>query len=97
MLPEQKQRYPRRPPRLDRLFANSRPFYFVTFNTYARLPLLARDVVAEGPNLVAGWAQRVLAVEHRLLVDTLAGLAAEGLSGFASASMTDRSRSIGAD
>jgi len=47
MLPEQKQRYPRRPPRLDRLFANSRPFYFVTFNTYARLPLLARPEVHE--------------------------------------------------
>ncbi len=35
-------------------------------------------------------ARRVLGVEHRLLVDTLANLAAEGLSDLASASMTDR-------
>src|SRR5207247_3093344 len=44
---KQKHRYPRRPPRLERLFANARPFYFVTFNTYARLPLLARQEVHE--------------------------------------------------
>jgi putative transposase len=36
---------PRRPPRLSRLFDNVRPFYFVTFNTYKRQSLLARDEV----------------------------------------------------
>ena len=35
-------RYHRRPPRLDRLFANRSPFYFVTFNTAARQAFLAR-------------------------------------------------------
>lgn len=33
--------HPRRPPRLDRLFSSVRPFYFVTFNTYKRRPILA--------------------------------------------------------
>lgn len=37
--------WPRRPPRLGRLFANVRPFYFITFNTYERRSLLARDEV----------------------------------------------------
>jgi len=47
MAGKQKHRYPRRPPRLERLFANAHSFYFVTFNTYARLPLLARQEVHE--------------------------------------------------
>jgi len=34
-----------RPPRLTRLLDNVRPFYFITFNTYARQSLLARDEV----------------------------------------------------
>jgi REP-associated tyrosine transposase len=37
--------WPRRPPRLARLFDNIRPFYFITFNTYDRQSLLARDEV----------------------------------------------------
>lgn len=37
--------FPRRPPRLDYLFSSVRPFYFVTFNTYNRLALLARDEI----------------------------------------------------
>src|SRR5690348_3477063 len=37
--------YPRRPPRLESHFANVHPFYFVTFNTYRRRPLLARQEV----------------------------------------------------
>jgi len=36
--------HPRRPPRLE-LFANREPFYFVTFNTYKRLRLLARPEI----------------------------------------------------
>lgn len=32
--------FPKRPPRLDHLFSSVRPFYFVTFNTYRRLPIL---------------------------------------------------------
>jgi putative transposase len=39
--------YPRRPPRLGWLFENMRPFYFVTFNTYKHLPMLARREVHE--------------------------------------------------
>jgi hypothetical protein len=33
--------YPKRPPRLE-LFANTEPFYFVTFNTYRRMPVFWR-------------------------------------------------------
>ena len=39
--------WPRRPPRLGRLFDNVRPFYFVTFNTYRRQSFLAYDEVHE--------------------------------------------------
>jgi REP element-mobilizing transposase RayT len=45
--PTRKIQRPRRPPRLDRLFDNFRPFYFVTFNTYKRQSLLARQDVHE--------------------------------------------------
>ena len=38
---------PRRPPRLEQLFPNVRPFYFVTFNTHQRLPLLAHPKIHE--------------------------------------------------
>lgn len=34
-----------RPLRLTRLFDHVRPFYFVTFNTFDRLPLLAREEI----------------------------------------------------
>jgi REP element-mobilizing transposase RayT len=37
--------WPRRPPRLTYLFDNVRPFYFITFNTYKRQRLLARDEI----------------------------------------------------
>ena len=53
----------------------------------ARVPVLAGDDAE-------ALAQRVLAVEHRLLVETLADLAdqaVEGWADLASASMTDRS------
>lgn len=33
--------YSRRPPHLERLFDGVEPFFFVTFNTHQRLPLLA--------------------------------------------------------
>ena len=49
----------------------------------ARVPVLAVD---DAESL----ARRVLEVEHRLLVDTLANLPAAGLPDLASASMTDR-------
>ncbi len=42
-------------------------------------------------------ARRVLEVEHRLLVDTLANLATQGLPDLASASMTDRPVTVEAD
>ena len=41
------QTYPRRPPRLEPLFASVRPFYFVTFNTYKRRPILAQPEMHE--------------------------------------------------
>jgi putative transposase len=37
--------FPERPPRLERLFSFLEPFYFITFNTYKRLPLLARPEI----------------------------------------------------
>lgn len=33
--------FPRRLPRLERIFSHLDPFYFITFNTYARCPVLA--------------------------------------------------------
>src|SRR5205823_13616071 len=39
--------WPRRPPRLGRLFDSVRPFYFVTFNAYRRQSFLAYDEVHE--------------------------------------------------
>jgi len=48
MSSEPKLEHPRRPPRLELLFSSLRPFYFVTFNTYKRLPLLTRPDVHEG-------------------------------------------------
>jgi phosphoribosylglycinamide formyltransferase-1 len=56
----------------------------------ARVPVHADDDAE-------ALARRVLEVEHRLLVATLADLAAGGLSDLASASMTDRSVAIEAD
>jgi putative transposase len=47
MLARQKTRYPQRPPRLELRFSKLRPLYFVTFNTYKRLPLLARTDIHE--------------------------------------------------
>jgi putative transposase len=37
--------FPRRPPRLELVFSTLHPFYFVTFNTYKRLPLLAQPEI----------------------------------------------------
>jgi putative transposase len=42
-----KDSHPRRPPRLDRLFANTQPLYFVTFNTYRRRHFLACPEIHE--------------------------------------------------
>jgi putative transposase len=44
---ESREQWPRRPPRLGRLFDNTRRFYFITFNTYKRQRLLARGEVHE--------------------------------------------------
>ncbi len=46
MPPDFKKQWPRRPPRLGRLFDTARPFYFVTFNTYKRRSFLAQPEVA---------------------------------------------------
>ena len=47
MPPDNRKQWPRRPPRLGRLFENARPFYFITFNTYNRHSLLAGGEVHE--------------------------------------------------
>ena len=47
MLARQKTHRARRPPRLELRFSKLRPLYFVTFNTYKRLPLLARADIHE--------------------------------------------------
>ncbi len=44
---QEQMEHPRRPPRLQYLFSNVQPFYFVTFNTHARLPLLAHAEIHE--------------------------------------------------
>jgi REP element-mobilizing transposase RayT len=44
---KQKIRWPRRPPRLGRLFDNAPPLYFITFNCYKRRHLLAHPEVHE--------------------------------------------------
>jgi hypothetical protein len=55
--------WPRRPPRLHRLFQNARPFYFVTFNTYKRQKFLARPEVHEAFCIFCSKAQ-----EHDIAV-----------------------------
>ena len=45
--PNDEDRFNRRPLRLENLFTKLRPFYFVTFNTSTRVPLLARPEVHE--------------------------------------------------
>ncbi|MEP6821802.1 MAG: transposase [Chthoniobacterales bacterium] len=40
-------KFPKRPPRLERLFSSLRSFYFVTLNSYKRLPILARPEIHE--------------------------------------------------
>jgi hypothetical protein len=45
MRPDAQKQWPRRPPRLGRLFNSVRPFYFVTFNTYQHQSFLARPEV----------------------------------------------------
>ena len=47
MPPDSQRQWPRRPPRLGRLFDTARPFYFVTFNTYKRHSFLAQPEVHE--------------------------------------------------
>ena len=61
-------------------------------------PVLARARVPVHPGDDAeALARRVLRTEHRVLVETLAGLAARGLPNLASASMTDRPVTVEAD
>jgi phosphoribosylglycinamide formyltransferase-1 len=61
-------------------------------------PVLAQaDVLVVAGDDAETLARRVLEVEHRLLVETLAGLAARGLPDLASASMTDRPVTVEAD
>jgi REP element-mobilizing transposase RayT len=43
--PRLQRRFPKRPRRLELLFSSVRPFYFITFNTHARLRLLACEEI----------------------------------------------------
>ncbi len=45
VLADDKFKHPRRPPRLEQIFSSLRAFYFVTFNTYKRRPLLAHPEI----------------------------------------------------
>jgi putative transposase len=49
--------YPERPPRLQRPFSDLLPFYFVTFNTYKRLPLLGRREIHDAFCLICVRAE----------------------------------------
>jgi putative transposase len=49
--------YPRRPPRLERLFSSVQPFYFITFNTYRRSRILARAEIHHCFRTFCGRAQ----------------------------------------
>ena len=49
--------HPRRPRRLDWLFQNVQPFYFVTFNTYNHLEFLAQPEIHEAFSLFCRKAQ----------------------------------------
>jgi phosphoribosylglycinamide formyltransferase-1 len=61
-------------------------------------PVLVRaQVPVQAGDDAESLARRVLDAEHRLLVETLAGLAARGLLDLASASMTDRPVTVEAD
>jgi REP-associated tyrosine transposase len=57
MPPKRAQACPRRPPRLQELFSNRQPFYFVTFNTYKRLHLLARPEIHDAFRDFCCWAE----------------------------------------
>jgi REP element-mobilizing transposase RayT len=62
-------RYPRRPPRLTWLSSNARPFYFVTFNTWNRLPLLANaDVHQEFESFCLRAQENHIAVGRYVLM-----------------------------
>ncbi len=58
MVPEFRKRWPRRPPRLGRLFDTVRPFYFITFNTHRRQSFLAHSDVHETFCLFCSKAQK---------------------------------------
>ncbi|MEP6810777.1 MAG: transposase [Chthoniobacterales bacterium] len=49
--------FPDRPPRLERLFSSTHPFYFVTFNTYQRQLLLARPEIHDTFRVICFWAE----------------------------------------
>jgi REP-associated tyrosine transposase len=61
--------YPRRPPRLERLFSNARSLYFVTFNTSKRRFLLARpEIHATFCNFCLRAQERDVAVGRYVLM-----------------------------
>ena len=61
--------YPRRPKRLEWLFSNVCPLFFVTFNTYKRLPLLAHPEIHDSFRSFCFRAQeRQIAVGRYILM-----------------------------
>jgi REP element-mobilizing transposase RayT len=64
MTNERSSPFPERPLRLERLFSFLAPFYFVTFNTYKRLPLLAHPEIHD---LFRAFCSRA-AGEHNVAV-----------------------------
>jgi formyltetrahydrofolate-dependent phosphoribosylglycinamide formyltransferase len=71
--------------------------HLVTRNLDAGPVLVQVHVPVVAGDDAESLARRVLEVEHRLLVEMLAGLAARGLPDLASASMTDRPVTVEAD
>lgn len=69
--------------------------HLVTSDLDAGPPIIQQRIAVRPGEPAEVLAQRVLRVEHRLLVSTLARLAAEGLPQGASASMTAASRTAG--
>lgn len=62
-------RFPRRPPRID-LFQDQRPFYFVTFNTHERRPILANETAFRAllDFGVRGYAEHGVAIGRFVLM-----------------------------
>ena len=91
-----KKPWPRRPPRLGRLFDTVRPFYFITFNAYKRRDLLARPEVHEAFYIFCSKAeQRGVAVgRYVIMPDHVHLFAAFAIDGIALTDWVQSLRSV---